>query len=299
MMDGARDALAAAVRKHGVRLALPDLRDSGNSDANISAIAQAIARVQSATHESGTDLTYGAIDGMTRSIGDRYTAFFTPDEFREFNQALDPEKISGIGVLIQPDPGSKFIRAYYVVPGTPAERAGLQSGDVFTRIGGISTKGLNTDDATKVLRGKAGSTVRIESMRDGKLQPPVDITRSEVQPPTVIYKMLPQHVAYIWVLAFGRETPDEFSVALQRAQKNDVRAYVIDLRDDGGGYVNSALDIRLEVHQRRSAAYDRRARLAHDYHRFLRPRPDRQADGDSGQPLHGIGLGDHRRRTAR
>lgn len=140
MMDGARDALAAAVRKHGVRLTLPDLRDSGNSDANISAIAQAIARVQSATHESGTDLTYGAIDGMTRSIGDRYTAFFTPDEFREFNQALDPEKISGIGVLIQPDPGSKFIRAYYVVPGTPAERAGLQSGDVFTRIGGIDKR---------------------------------------------------------------------------------------------------------------------------------------------------------------
>ncbi|MFN2450197.1 MAG: S41 family peptidase [Candidatus Baltobacteraceae bacterium] len=243
LMDSVRDSLAESARKRGVRLTLPALHDSGNGGANVSALSDAIALAQNATHESGVDLTYGAIEAMARSIGDRYTAFFTPDEFRKFNAALDPEKISGIGVLIEPDPLTKYIRAYYVVPGTPAERAGLQTGDVFTAIDGVSTRNHNQESASKLLRGNIGTAVHVQFERDGKAQPPLSITRSEVRPPTVIYKMLAQHVAYIWIMQFGRETPSEFSSALDRAQRNDVRAYVIDLRNDGGGYVSSALDI--------------------------------------------------------
>jgi carboxyl-terminal processing protease len=243
MLDGARDALVAEVHKSGGRVSVPALRDSGSSEQNVRTIAQEIVALEGATHESNTDLTYAAIGGMAQSLRDRYTSFFTPEQFREFNNALDPEKISGIGVMIQPDPVSKYIQAYYVVPGTPAEKAGLQSGDLFTSIDGVSTKNFSTDDASKRLRGKSGSAVRIATMRDGKALAAVDITRMEVQPPSVIYKMLPGHVAYIWILQFGKATPQEFNVALERAQKSDVQAYVIDLRNDGGGYVNSALDI--------------------------------------------------------
>ncbi len=243
ILDGARDALSDAARKHSLRITLPDLRDAGSSDRNIDAISAGIARVQSATHDAGSDLTYGVIDAMAKSLRDPYTAFFTPDQFRKFNSALDPDKISGIGVLIEPDPATKFVRAYYVVPGTPAERAGLQSGDVFTGIDGKSTHGLTQDDASKMLRGKAGSEVHIQVQRGGVALAPITITRSEVRPPSVIFRMLPQRVAYIWILQFGRETPQEVATALERAQKEDVRAYVIDLRNDGGGYVNSALDI--------------------------------------------------------
>ncbi|HET7815455.1 MAG TPA: S41 family peptidase [Candidatus Baltobacteraceae bacterium] len=243
MMDGVRDTLSDDAHKHGVRVTLPNLRDSGNADANVVAIAEAISRVQQATHEAGSDLTYDAIDAMARSLRDPYTAFFTPDEYRRFNQALDPEKISGIGVLVEPDPVSKMIRAYYVVPGTPADRAGLQSGDLFAAIDGTPTRGFSQDEASKLLRGKSGTAVHIEPVRDGKRLATLDIVRSEVQPPTVIFKMLPNHVAYIWIMAFGRETPHEFSIALERAQRSDVQAYVVDLRNDGGGYVQSAVDI--------------------------------------------------------
>lgn len=243
LLDGARQALADEAHKRGVRVNLPAFHDAGATEANVNQIAAGIARMQDATHMSSTLLTYEAIDGMAKSLGDRYTAFFTPDQYREFNQALDPDKISGIGVLIQPDETSKFIRAYYVVPGTPADKAGLQSGDVFMSVDGVSTKGYTADEATKVLRGKPGSVAHVQVMRNGKPLGLVAITRSEVQPPTVIYKMLPQGIGYIWVLAFGRETPDEFSTALDRLQKADVRGYVLDLRNDGGGYVNSALDI--------------------------------------------------------
>ncbi len=243
LLDGARAALADEAHRRGVRIVLPAFRDQGTAEANVSQVATAIAHLGSATHQSPTLLTYQVIDAMAKSLGDRYTAFFTPDEYRQFNDSLDPEKISGIGVLIQPDQASKYIRAYYVVPGTPADKAGLQSGDVFQSVDGVSVKGFNADQATKVLRGKPGTAVRIVATREGKSLGTLTLIRSEVQPPTVIYKMLPQQVGYIWILAFGRETPDEFAMALDRLQKSSVRGYVIDLRNDGGGYVNSALDI--------------------------------------------------------
>ncbi len=243
LLDGARQALIDDASKHHAHVSVPAVHDAGSLDGNVDALLSSITRVGSALHLSQTQLTYDAIDGMAKSLGDRYTTFFTPEEYRQFNDALDPEKISGIGVIVRADEASKYIQAEYVVPGTPADKAGLQTGDLFASVDGKSLKGLTADQASEMLRGKPGSMVRVQALRDGKALATMNITRSEVQPPTVIYKMLPQHVGYIYILAFGRDTPDEFALALDRLQKSDVRAYVIDLRDDGGGYVNSALDI--------------------------------------------------------
>jgi carboxyl-terminal processing protease len=94
-----------------------------------------------------------------------------------------------------------------------------------------------------VLRGKPGSIARVTLSRVGQTVAPVSIVRSEVSPPTVIDQMLPDHIAYLAIFDFGRETPQEFSAALARAQRLGARAIVLDLRNDGGGYVDSALDI--------------------------------------------------------
>ncbi|MDQ2871596.1 MAG: S41 family peptidase [Candidatus Eremiobacteraeota bacterium] len=244
VLDGARGALVKLVAfKHG-KGKLAALH-AGTSEANVAAIQAEITKAAAQSHVSQTIATYVAIDGMARSLGDRYTAFFTPDQLKQFNAALDPAKISGIGVLIQPaDSATGFISAFYVVPGTPADSAGVQSGDVFTQIDGRSTKGMKTDDATKALRGKAGTNVSIQVERDGKPLPqPITITRADVQPPTVIYKTLGDNIGYIWILAFGQQTTGEFNVALNRLQDSGAKAYVLDLRNDGGGYVNTALDI--------------------------------------------------------
>ena len=71
----------------------------------------------------------------------------------------------------------------------------------------------------------------------------LSITREDVQPPTVVYKMLPGNIGYVWVIAFGRATPNEFDTAVARLKSLGAKALVLDLRNDGGGYVNSALDI--------------------------------------------------------
>ncbi len=241
LLEGARGQLSDVARAQGVTLNLPPVQAS-DPVSDLSQLRDEIDRAQKATHVSMTRLTYAAIDGMAKAVGDKYTTFFTPEELRRFNQSLDPSKISGIGVLIQPDEVSKYIRAYYVVPGTPADGAGIQSGDTFTAVDGVSTHGFTVDQATKALRGAPGTPVRITVQRNAAPFT-VSIVRAAVQPPTVIYKMLPQRVGYIYVLAFGRETPDQFSTALDRLERSGARAYVMDLRNDGGGYVESAIDI--------------------------------------------------------
>lgn len=243
VLDGARKALEAELAKRGAATTLPAMLARANSAQNIELIAAEIVRAESASHESETELTYAAIRGMAAALGDRYTAFFTPQEYQQFNQALDPEKISGIGVLIESDPATKYIRAFYVVPGTPADNAGIQSGDDFLTVNGTSTKGFNQEQAVKLLRGEAGTVVKLQVQRSGGQAHTLSVRRTDVQPPTVIYKMLAGNIGYVAILTFGKDTPDQFSAALDRLESQGVRAYVLDLRNNGGGYVNSALDI--------------------------------------------------------
>lgn len=243
ILDGARTALSDAAKKHGAVLTIPSLRASGNDEETTTALDQAIRSAAEAAHATSTEFAYAAIAGMAKAVGDRYTQFFTPEEFKEFNQALDPQQISGIGVMIEPDSLTHCILLSYVIPGTPADRSGLQAGDIITAIDGTSTKSLATENASKLLRGKPGTTVRLDVERSNASLRTLVVARSEVQPPTVQYKMLPDEIGYISVLAFGRATPSEFDVALGRVKDAGARAIVLDLRNDGGGYVDSALDI--------------------------------------------------------
>jgi carboxyl-terminal processing protease len=242
LLAAASDALAEAARKHGVAIPPPALSVKGDGDATSAELQSAIASAANAAHASPSDFAYAAIDAMAKATNDRYTQFFTPAEFKAFNEALDPSRIGGIGVMIEPDAASGCVRISYVLPGTPAERAGLQIGDVITAVDGFSTKGLGVDGTSRRLRGKAGTVVAVSLQRAGR--PAVDsITREDVQPPTVVYKMLPGAIGYVWVMEFGRDTPNEFDTAMARLNQLGAKALILDLRNDGGGYVNSALEI--------------------------------------------------------
>jgi carboxyl-terminal processing protease len=116
-------------------------------------------------------------------------------------------------------------------------------GDLVTAVDGVTTKGLNVDGVSGRLRGKAGTVVAVTVQRSGANASTLSITRENVQPPTVVFKMLPDDIGYIWVMEFGRATPGEFDTAVARLRDSGAKAIVLDLRNDGGGYVNSALDI--------------------------------------------------------
>jgi len=242
LLAAASDALASAARKHGATITPPSLHVQAEREATLDALDDAIVASARAAHATPSDFAYAAIDAMAKATNDRYTQFFTPAEFKAFNEALDPQRIGGIGVMIEPDVLSGSVRVSYVLPSTPAERAGLHVGDVVTAVNGTPTKGLNVEGVSGLLRGKAGTVVAVSLRRDGAPLA-VSITRDNVQPPTVVFKMLPDGIGYVWIIAFGRATPGEFDAAITRLNEQGAKALVLDLRNDGGGYVNSALDI--------------------------------------------------------
>lgn len=242
LIAGGLKGLADVAHRWGIPLRLPDLHQVSGTAA-LDRLDDAIADAAVRLHVSPQRASYFAIAGMASSVGDKYTRFFTPDELKDFKDSLDPEKISGIGVIVAPDTATGYIQAAYVVPGTPADRAGLQGGDDIVAVDGVSTKGMKQDDVTHVLRGRTGTVAHVTTARNGKDLPPVAIVRAPVSPPTVIYQMLPDKVGYLAVFAFGQETPDQFDAALDKVRAQGAQSLVVDLRNNGGGYVDSAIRI--------------------------------------------------------
>jgi carboxyl-terminal processing protease len=181
---------------------------------------------------------------MLNSVHDKYTVFLTPKEYAALNQGLDGGSFAGTGIVIQVDDASKLVDVSNVVPDGPADKAGVQQDDVITAIDGVPTKGMTLQQASSHLRGKAGTVVQLSIQRDGKPLPQaISVTRAEIHELSVYEKMLPGKIGYVELTVFGRDTGAELSRALDRLQQEGARAIVMDLRDNGGGYLAAALDV--------------------------------------------------------
>ena len=195
---------------------------------------------------SAQQITYDAIAGLFASAKDRYTVFLSPKEYAEMEKGLSGgEGFGGVGLVIGLETtGAKRAMVQWVAQGGPADRAGLQSGDVITTINGNATDGMPIKNVSTLLRGDPGTVVRLGIERNGEsLGEPVSITRREIHTPTVFAKMLPNKVAFIAIAIFGQSTADELGDALGKFEKAGAQAYVLDLRDNGGGYLDAAIDV--------------------------------------------------------
>ena len=243
LLDGARSALEVLAQKHHLHLTLATM-NATNDTGNISQINAAIQVFSAQSHLPLDDVAYTAISGMAKAMGDKWTQFFTPQQLREFDQELDPTKIFGIGVMIQEEASHKYTRANFVVPGGPAEIAGLRPGDIFLAVDGKSLANIPIEAVSERLRGHNGTVVHLTIERPGVANPlQLTMTRAAITPPTATFKMLPNDVGYIELFTFGETTPDQVAVALQRLDQQGARAYVLDLRGNGGGFVKSAINI--------------------------------------------------------
>ncbi|MFY9632215.1 MAG: S41 family peptidase [Candidatus Cybelea sp.] len=247
VLDSVRTTLLSAMRTAGVKhAALPEMHANGTPNGNIREIDREIVDAASQSKSKFTvhDLSYVALDGILRSVNDRYTVFMTPKEYAGLNQGLDGGDFGGTGIVIQIDDKTKFISVENVVPNGPADKAGVSQDDLITTIDGSSTKGMGLSAASGKLRGKEGTRVTLTIVRDGAAQPaPITITRAKIHQLSVYEKMLPGKIGYVALTVFGRDTGDELNAALERLQRDGARALVLDLRDNGGGYLEAAVSV--------------------------------------------------------
>lgn len=245
VLNSVHDELDKALQARHVNGTIPALHASDNAQTNVRSIDLAVEQAQHKAHASlsSHDLSYAAIDGMMRSVNDRYTVFLSPKDYADLNSGLDGGNFGGTGIVIQADDTTKYITVSNVVPDGPADKAGIQQDDQIVTIDGQSTKGWSIDRASAHLRGKEGTKVTLGIARSGKTLAPITLTRAQIHQMSVFDKMLPGNIGYVALTVFGKDTADELNTALERLQKRGARAYILDLRDNGGGYLEAAVGV--------------------------------------------------------
>ncbi len=186
------------------------------------------------------DKMYGAIQGMVNAYGDPYTVFMPPEQSEAFADDI-AGNFSGIGMEVGNSDGVITIIAPLV--DTPAERAGLLSGDKIIRIDGKSTEGMLIDEAVRLIRGEKGTKVKLSIYREGELEiREIEVTRDTITIPTVKTEEIGD-VFYISLYSFNAVAEAKMQEALREYVVSDATKMVLDLRGNPGGYLQSAVAI--------------------------------------------------------
>jgi len=184
---------------------------------------------------------WGAIQGLTNSLGDPYTVFFPPKEAEIFQTSI-AGNFSGVGMEI----GIKDEQLIVIAPlkGTPAEKAGMRAGDKIINIDDKNTFGLTVDEAVQKIRGEKGTKVKLTVFRKGiDKQFDVEIIRDTITIPTIDTKLREDGVFVISLYNFSAVSPDLFRNALNEFVNSKSDELVLDLRGNPGGYLEAAVDM--------------------------------------------------------
>jgi len=185
-----------------------------------------------------TALAYAGVEAMTAVLNDSHTGFITPDANRERQLRQQGQAgFSGVGVVLMPREGRFYIRD--VIPGGPAQAAGVQPLDRVARIDNVSTGGLTAGQVSGMIRGPAGTTVTLVFDRPGRLDPvTIAVTRGPIQVPAVFQaRVLDGGVGYLQFYQFAARSGQDFREALERLLAGNMRALVLDVRGNSGGFL--------------------------------------------------------------
>jgi carboxyl-terminal processing protease len=189
------------------------------------------------------DITYGAIRGMTDAIGDtEHTRFLTPDELARQEQDLSGS-FAGIGAVLSQVDSELIVQS--VIPGTPAERAGVKAGDRILAVDGADTTGKTVEDVVRGVRGDEGTQVTLTLVHKGTSDPfDVTITRAVIAVPAVSWAMYPgTDTAVVRLEQFQADSGKDMVEALKAAREAGAKKIVLDLRANPGGYVGEAVEV--------------------------------------------------------
>ena len=187
------------------------------------------------------ELMQGAIRGMLESLGDQHTSFMDPDELIQMNIQMAGE-YDGIGAWV--DTSSEYLTIVSPMPGSPAEAAGLHPGDKIIAIDGEDMTGIPGELVIRKVLGPAGTQVVLTIVREGEIAPfDVTVTRAHIVVPSVESEMLDGGIAYVKLNNFGDNTTAELRAALRDLMAQNPQGLILDLRNNGGGYLVPAVEV--------------------------------------------------------
>ncbi len=207
-------------------------------------------RVQDAAYgplPEESEITYGALRGSLRALDDPYTIFTDP-KLTEIERPELEREFEGIGAFVgQNRDGQLIIQT--PMRGQPAEKAGVLAGDIVIEVDGVNIEGMSTEDAVLLIRGPKGTTVTLTIIREGLSQPmKIDVVRDRVEIPSVNEaRMLTEEGApdagYLQLTVFAADTESELEYEIDRLRQEGAQVLVLDLRNNPGGFLNSAVDV--------------------------------------------------------
>ena len=201
---------------------------------------QLLAKTYGSSKES-----YEAIRGMLASLDDPYTRFMDPREFKEMQIDTSGE-LTGVGIQLSLDKETKELVVVSPIEGSPASRAGVMPKDVILSIDGKSTKGMSTEDAVKLIRGQAGTTVNLQLRRDGKLVE-APLVRARIELHAVDSQVNTSadgtRIGYVRLKQFNANAAKDMADALKKLEGENVQGYVLDLRSNPGGLLMASIAI--------------------------------------------------------
>ena len=186
-------------------------------------------------------LMQGAISGMLDSLGDQHTSYMNPEEYEQSLTPLEGE-YEGIGAWV--DTTGDYLTIISPIPDSPAEAANLQPGDQVIAIDGEDMTGINGDLVLKKVLGPAGTDVTLTIYRETSDETlDVTITRAKVTVPSVVGEIIEDSIAYVQLSTFGQNTQSELRKTLKELLAEDPSGLILDLRNNGGGYLTTAVDV--------------------------------------------------------
>lgn len=182
-----------------------------------------------------------AIKGYVDGLGDEYSEYITKEEMEEY-LADATGKYVGIGVYITKNTSTNQILVLAPIEGSPAEKAGMKTGDIITKVDGIEYTGEELSEASSKMKGEEGTAVKIEIIRDNE-NIELEVERKTIKVEHVEGKVLNNNIGYIQISTFDDGCYDEFKEKYNELSNENIRGLIIDLRNNGGGIVDESTNI--------------------------------------------------------
>lgn len=184
----------------------------------------------------------GLIKGYMEALDDPYSVYYTKEEYAKFMEDTDGEYV-GVGIQVSQSVDTNIITIVKVFEG-PAKEAGIEAADVITKVDGIDVSDMELDNVVDMIRGEEGTNVTITVYRSSDSKDhDYTMPRKKVENPTVEYKMLSDNIGYISVSSFYEVTAVQFIDAVGKLNSEGMEGLVVDLRDNGGGLLDIAVEM--------------------------------------------------------